>query len=215
MAVNVRAQRMWLNDISKPLILMWRELHAGRITLDCAPDHVSREQWRQMKYNRNDSDWLTAFIGHGQSFNARYFEAWVGHTSTLRTKVSIKRKLDLLAGKDIAWTFADYLVMNLDVEQSYVIYCDPPYEGAKRVHNSQGGRDFHFYEYYGWLVGQELVGRRILATGRERPFVGEWICLRDFGDTNPWYSRNGHKGEGPSEKLWIPLSQVGLLDQPK
>lgn len=205
-------QLMWLNDISKPLILMWRGLHQGTISLDDVPADIDRREWARRKYDRDDDDWMTALIGHGMSFNARYYEAWVGYTSTRRVKESIRLKLACINNSVIHWTHSDYLDMVLGPR--CVIYCDPPYEGAKKVHNSQSGRAFNWNTYYGWCAGHYLMGRKIIISGREKPTVGEWECVYDWGDTNPWYSRNGVKGSGPAEKLWVPTSQAWMFSDP-
>lgn len=209
-ASRVNWPRMWMNDISRPLILMLQGIFDGKITEVDWPEMVPREEWKRRKYDRDDNDWLTAAIGYGQSFNGRFYEAWVGYESTRRARQSIETRLANLHGTEIRWTHGSYLDMQFDDNNDYVIYCDPPYENAKKVHAS-GGRAFNHDAYYGWIAAQAMLGRRILVSGRDVPYAGTWELVHDWGDTNPWYSRNGVKGSGPSEKLWIPKSQVAML----
>ncbi|MCZ2113680.1 MAG: DNA adenine methylase [Anaerolineae bacterium] len=126
------------SDLCKPLITMWQAVVDGWDP----PQHLTEEEYKQLKSIQDPDSPLTAFAGFGCSWGGKWFAGYArGHVSPKMTANSILAKVGRNytsnAGPRIRGK-VDGLSGSVLVNESYnywqpincLIYCDPPYQGT-------------------------------------------------------------------------------------
>lgn len=192
-AYRVDHEDMFLCDVSQALITMWQAFQDPDLEL---PDVITEETHAKLRKIRDPEDWMTAYVGFGMSFGARYFTKYArsvrgetgdntAHSGRLKRSTNLKRKSNIM--KAIIECFSYENLPKLPPNS--VIYCDPPYEGTTKVHDSSG---FNHDEFWDWCRGKVKEGHRVLVT--EFNFPPDFVIVHNFGDT---VARLGVKGNNP------------------
>ena len=143
-AVHVEAGNKHLSDGHPELIALWQALQNGWTP----PETVSREEYNEIKDDKNAPPELRAFVGFGCSFGGKYFgcyaKGFCGERARNYAQESAHLALKKIAKlKNANFYHSDYKRVK---PENSVIYCDPPYintTGYKGVKFDHGG----FYDW--------------------------------------------------------------------
>lgn len=152
---HIKAYARIAADNQKYLIALYKNLHR----LCELPDFVTKEHYDSVRrcYNTGGDeyeDWYIGAIGFLASYNGRFFDG--GYAGIRRTKIGTerdyyaeaKRNLEAqvpnLAG--IEFYCLDYI--NINGINGCVVYCDPPYSGAKKYGSS---KNFDHDKFWAWV----------------------------------------------------------------
>ena len=188
-AYRVNHEDMFLCDISEALITMWQELQDPDLVL---PDVISEVTHAELSRIRDPQDWMTAYVGFGMSFGARYFTKYAqtkrgdtgdnpDHSRRLKNSTNKKRKTNIMRAVIECFSYD-----KMPIPPNSVIYCDPPYEGTTKVHDCDSFNHDHFWD---WCREKVKEGHRVLVTEFNHPI--DFVVVHNFGDT---VSRLGVKG---------------------
>lgn len=134
------------NDKHKYLISMWEALQKGWIP----PDKISREEYKNIKENKDKCPYLTGFVGFGCSFAGKWFGGYAynskGDNYCMRSKKSCMNKIIKL--KDVIFYNQDY--HNVNIPKGSFVYCDIPYKGTTPYCKNEVGI-FNHEEFYQWV----------------------------------------------------------------
>lgn len=113
-------------DMNKSVILMWKAIQKG---WNPPEKHISRKEFYELKYNNKYSA-LKGFIGHLWSYRGIYFSAY---SQTSKTKIEhTVKKLKKISNITKNVEFEDGSYTQFSNLRGYIIYCDPPYCGARQ-----------------------------------------------------------------------------------
>lgn len=198
-ARELHPRRMILNDINKPLMLLWEKcLEDGCDWLPVDAGQVERE-YPKYRTVQDDNDPLTAWYGIALSFGGKWFGgvARNGKIETWRDmhepeKRSTQKKVDSLRTVKTELHTGSY--KDLEIPNEAVVYLDPPYEGRTKAHHFDS---FNYDEF--WDYVRELSKRCIV-------FTLCFDCPPDFETVYAWGDtvvrhHMGHGSDGTCEKL--------------
>ena len=197
-AKELKPGLMILNDINKPLMLLWIKcLKEGCNWLPVDSETVERE-YQGYKIRQDDNDPLTAWYGIALSFGGKWFGG-VARNSRIRDaggyesqRNSTKSKVNSLSEMNIDLHIGSY--KDLIIPDNAVVYLDPPYEGRTKAHHFNS---FNYDEFWGYA--RELSKRCVV-------FTSCFNCPSDFETVYSWGDtvvrhHMGHGSDGTCEKL--------------
>lgn len=161
-------------DINKYVISMLSALANGWIPPKDI-DKPTYDKHRKMYYADNASEaYLTGYIGVNGSYNGRFYDGgYAGVVTTKSGKIRnypaeaqanvIKQSANI---RGIEFVCSSYL--ELKIPESSVIYCDPPYAGAKEYRES----NINYDKFWQWCRDKVAEGHQV--------FVSEYIAPDDF-----------------------------------
>lgn len=124
-------QRTIASDSHRDLILMWQAIANGWNP----PEHVSKEEYFALK--KAEPSPLRGLVGFGASFRGKWFGGYVD--PTWATKWTPNTSSYMSAARTSVLKLADLFkratILNVDyrehvVDETMLVYCDPPYEGT-------------------------------------------------------------------------------------
>ena len=115
--------RMILNDLHPYLIALLRGAQNGY----ALPDHISEDEYRFIRENKNLDPVLTGFAGFGCSFGGRWFGGYARNQSGRNYAAESKRSLlqDLKTLTNAEFLNLDYRAVPIPCYAT--VYADPPY----------------------------------------------------------------------------------------
>lgn len=181
-ARELRPKKMVLNDINKPLMLLWEKcLENGCDWLPVDP-LVIEENYPKYKATQNENDPLTAWYGVALSFGGKWFggvarskKRDVKHPYGVNcgySRASTQKKVDSLRMVETEMHIGSY--KGLEIPNGAVVYCDPPYEGRTKAHHFD---KFDYGEFWEWV--RELSKRCAV-------FTSCYDCPADFETVYEW-----------------------------
>lgn len=176
-AKELHPGKMVLNDINKPLMLLWEKcLKNGCDWLPIDPTIVE-ENYPKYKATQNENDPLTAWYGVALSFGGKWFggvarDKYPYAVNYGYCRVSTQKKVDSLRMVETEMRTGSY--KGLEIPNDAVVYCDPPYEGRIKAHHFD---DFNYDEFWGWV--RELSKRCTV-------FTSCFDCPADFETVYEW-----------------------------
>jgi DNA adenine methylase len=93
------------------------------------PAEVSEQLYHEIKARKDPADPLTAFVGFGCTFGAKWFGGYarqVGDPVSQGSAISLERKLTRC--RDVRFVCSDFA--DLEILPGDLVYCDPPYRGT-------------------------------------------------------------------------------------
>lgn len=155
-----------VSDSHEYLIAMWSALQNGWTP----PDHVTREQYYEIKANKDADKKLTGWVGFNCSYAGKWFDGYAGITETKNgirdyqeeAFRNVMQQVDSLRQVDIVHSSYEEMV----IPDGAVVYCDPPYSGARKYRDTFDSEKF-------WCWVREL-------SGRCHVFVSEYNAPDDF-----------------------------------
>lgn len=136
------------SDAHEDLIDMWKAVQGGWRP----PDKLSREEYKELKDSKESSP-LRTFAGYGCSFAGKWFGGYAadskGGNYAQFALNSIMRRVPFL--DRVVLSCASY--QDVMVNNSCVVYCDPPYEGTTKP----GARgSFDHVAFWSWVGAQTV-----------------------------------------------------------
>jgi DNA adenine methylase len=182
------------NDIHTDLIEMWKALVSGWIP----PLYVSEEDYKNAKSNKVKIDKaLRGYIGFN-SYGGKWFagyrrdkqgkrDYWQEHYNNIMKQVP---KLKGVKFENTSFT-------DLDIPESSIIYCDPPYEGTTK-YNSK----FDHILFWDWVRTKSKQGNKVYVSEYNAP--SDFVCVWQK-DAKSTFSANGVVGgtKKSTERLFI------------
>lgn len=188
--------RMILNDINKPLMLLWEKcLKDG---CDWLPQYPTLEEYNKYKQEQPEDDPLTAYYGFGFSFGGAYYTSYIkpGTSHNGDQVKSVKKKVDLIGQVNVDLHIGSY--KDLIIPDNAVVYLDPPYEGRTKAHHFD---KFDYDEFWEWV--RQLSKRCVVFTSCFDCPTG-FDTVYEWGDTVHRYTdgkRETGYTDGTCEKL--------------
>ena len=197
-ARELHPKEMVLNDINKPLMLLWEKcLEEGCDWLPVDAELIERE-YPKYRTTQDENDPLTAWYGIALSFGGKWFGGVARHTKGQREttyeaeRKSMYKKIDSLRKVETELHTGHY--KDLEIPNEAVVYLDPPYEGRTKAHHFNS---FNYDEFWQWV--RELSKRCIV-------FTSCFDCPSDFKTVHEWGDTvvrhlNGKGTDGTNERL--------------
>lgn len=171
-ARELHPKEMILNDINKPLMLLWEKCLAEGC--DWLPEYPTPEEYNGYKQEQPENDPLTAYYGFGFSFGGAYYSSYIkpGTSHNGNQIKSISKKINSLMQVKIKLCTGSY--KDLEIPNGAVVYLDPPYEGRTKAHHFD---KFDYTEFWEWV--RELSKGCIV-------FTSCFDCPTDFDTVYEW-----------------------------
>jgi len=174
-------QWCYASDVHEDLILMWQAVQAGWLP----PSEVSEEEWRRLKFAEPSA--LRGAVGFGCSFGGRWFEGFArcgGRGDDFAG--ALHRALMKSISRIQNVTFQQVSYIDAKPTRDLVIYCDPPYQSAKRF---SGTNAFNSAEFWQRAREWSEAGCKVFVSEYTAPegWVSVWsretqISLKTEGD---------------------------------
>lgn len=160
----VNAETKILNDKHEYLIAMYKALQNGYEL----PENLSKEEYYDIKANKDRDKALTGFVGFGCSFGGKWFGGYAknnsGNNYCLQAKRHTLKLWDNI--KNAKFICGDY--RDVKIPDNAVVYADPPYSQTTGYSNS---KDFNHEEFWQYI-------RQISKT--HKVFISEENAPEDF-----------------------------------
>lgn len=165
----VNADKKILNDKHEYLIAMYQALQNGYEL----PDNITREQYYDIKENKDKDKALAGFVGFGCSFGGKWFGGYaknrVGRNYCLEAKKHTLKLWDtnyceqskrsisktMLGIKNAEFVCKDY--RDVEIPENAIVYCDPPYMNTTQYSNSKNFNYNEFWDYMRKLSKDHIV----------------------------------------------------------
>jgi DNA adenine methylase len=159
-------------DINKSVIMMWNDAKSGWI-----PPSESTESHYNICRTTSEPSSEKGFVGHACSFGGQYFMGYKDKYLKSNTTEEKKKRLVVQSNRvcKIAEECSNVQFTNGDYDQfsnlkSFLIYCDPPYEGIKSRYSDEYGHKISFdhSKFWEWcrMMGKDNT---VLVSGFSAP----------------------------------------------
>lgn len=197
-AQELKPGTMILNDINKPLMLLWeRCIDEGCDWLPVDPKEIEAS-YPKYKVTQDENDPLTAWYGIALSFGGKWFGGVARNNKGCQETMyeperkSIYKKIDALRNATIELHCGGY--NSFYIPNRAVVYCDPPYEGRTKAHHFDS---FNYQKFWEWV--RELSKRCTV-------FTSCFDCPADFETVYEWGDTvvrhlNSRGTDGTNERL--------------
>lgn len=159
-------------DSNEYLIKFWNDLINGFIP----PIHLKKEDYYKIKCNKEENKTLTLWAGICCSYGGKWFRGWINDYKEdrrlkngrlpnyqIESRNSILKQLPNI--KNVDFRYSSYI--NLNIPDSSIIYCDPPYENTTAYKDN-----FNHLEFWEWCREKSLEGHTV--------FISEYNAPDDF-----------------------------------
>ena len=189
------------NDYNKYLIAFWKAIQNNWIP----PIHITKEEYYDIKENKDKFPALTLWVGIGCSYCGKWFGGYVNNypenrrlKSGVLPNYQIEARNGLLKQKDAIKEiiFTDKSYEEIDYPEKSIIYCDPPYESTTKYKD-----DFNHKKFWDWCRDMTKKGHKVFISEYNAP--KDFICLLEI-KTNTQISQGMKIGNiNKFEKLFI------------
>lgn len=149
-------------DIHSGLIVMYKAIQDGSFI---PPENVSEDEYRKLKDAKDWSNPLTAFAAFGCAYGGREFEGYArgakGRNYAKGSRNTVMRKKKFM--KNVNFQQRDYI--DICIEKSSVVYCDPPYLGVKGYSSGK----FDHGRFYQWCEHMVADGHTVFVSEHNKP----------------------------------------------
>lgn len=110
------------------------------------PEYISEEEYKHIKYNKDEDKVLAGFVGFSCSFGGRFFEGYARDKTQRNYALAGKRSLlkTMTNLQNAEFSCLDY--RDVIIPDGSVVYADPPYLGTTAIHNQKFDTET-FWEY--------------------------------------------------------------------
>lgn len=191
---------MILNDKHEYLIQMLKSVQQGYEL----PDHISEEEYKYIRNNKDENPALTGFVGFGCSFGGKWFGGYARNKTGTNYAAQSKRSLlkDMATLMDAEFICKDYVDVELP-STSCVIYADPPYDNT----TGYGNEKFDSIKF--WNYARKISQNYLMFISEQtapEDFIAIWE--KPFTRTLDVNKQNQFK---VTEKLFIHKSQLSNI----
>ena len=197
-ARELHPKKMILNDINKPLMLLWGKCLKNGCDWLPVDSTIVEENYPKYKATQDENDPLTAWYGVALSFGGKWFGGVARHSKGKMEKSyesgrkSMYKKIDSLRMVETEMHTGSY--KGLEIPNGAVVYCDPPYEGRTKAHHFD---DFNYDVFWKWV--RELSKHCTVFTSCfDCP--GDFETVYEWGDTVVRHL-NSRGSDGTNERL--------------
>ena len=135
------------------------------------PEHITEEQYKYIRENKDIDPVLTGFVGFGCSFGGKWFGGYARNKTdtnyALQSKKSLLKDMATLMNAEIIC--GDY--RDLAIPQGAVIYADPPYNNT----TGYGGGKFDTEEFWMYMRLLAETGHTVFISVLEAP--KDFVCV--------------------------------------
>ena len=177
----IRKTDMLASDYHPDLILMWQALQQGWIP----PNDIVEDEYNALKYAAPSA--LRSVAGFGCSYGGKWFGGYARGTNrnyALEAKCSLIDKICRMS-PNVIFRWCDYAD---HAPNDCIIYCDPPYEGTTKFHQSFSHKRF-------WNIMRKWSQNNIVL-------ISEYQAPDDFKMVADWYIKSDICSKERVEKLW-------------
>lgn len=197
-AKELKPNKMILNDVNKPLMLLWEKCYNEGC--DWLPTDMQEieQHYHEIKAAADDNNPLTAWYGIACSFGGKWFGG-VARSSHNGNGVGFEPQKRSTAEKVrcVSMCNPQFFIdsyESLTIPDGAVVYCDPPYEGRTKAHHFN---KFDYELFWKWV--RELSTRCVV-------FTSCFDCPSDFKTVYNWGDTvvrhlNSKGKDGTCEKL--------------
>ena len=182
--------RKLLNDRHEYLIAMLQGVQQGYNL----PEHITLEQYRYIRENKDADPVLAGFVGFGCSFGGKWFGGYARNKTGTNYAEQSKRSLlkDMATLQDAQFVCGDY--RRLCIPPNSVIYADPPYNNT----TGYTGDKFDTTEF--WIAMRLLadLGHAVVIENHAKAFSFDSLASNSMKSTNP---HSGCREVGVSKTL--------------
>jgi DNA adenine methylase len=159
------------NDIHYYLIEMWKKLIEGWI-----PEKISKDEYLKIKnYPNNYHPSLVGWAGFNCSYSGKWFGGFAGE---VRTKIGTTRDYQIEALNNVikqvekmkGVKFYNKSFSELELPQSSIVYCDPPYQGTTGYMNK-----FDHECFWRWVRDISKQGHSVFVSEYNAP--DDFLCI--------------------------------------
>lgn len=196
-------------DNNKYLIEMYKEIQEYGI--DRFNHDIPKNLYDKVRdyYNGKDvsfkyNDSYVGWVGFMASANGRFFDG--GYSGVSNTKVGTQRNYIDESIRGLAKEI--HLIQSVEFNTASfdeldfsdcIIYCDPPYKGAKTYNTS---KDFDYDKFYNWCKRMKQLGNTVFVSEYDLP--EDFECIWSKGLTSSLRANSEISGSKKStEKLFI------------
>lgn len=149
----INADTKILNDKHEYLIAMYKALQNGYEL----PESLTKEEYDNIKANKDKDKALTGFVGFGCSFGGKWFAGYAKNNDKSNYCLQAKKHtMKLWNGiKDAEFVCKDY--RDVEIPKNAIVYCDPPYMNTTQYSNSKNFDYNEFWEYMRQLSKDHIV----------------------------------------------------------
>ena len=192
------------NDIHTELIEMWKALVYDYWT---PPNNISKDTYNLVKDKKqNFEPHLVGWVGFLCSYSGKYFGGYAGdYPESRRLKNgklpnyqteainSTAKQIPKLKGVE----FTNLKYNEIEIPESSIIYCDPPYKNTTKYSN-----DFNHILFWDWVRTKSKQGNKVYVSEYNAP--SDFVCVWQK-ETNSQLSANGLIGgiKLSTERLFI------------
>lgn len=149
----INADKKILNDKHEYLIAMYKALQNGYEL----PENLTKEEYYNIKANKDNDKALAGFVGFGCSFGGKWFGGYAKNsTNTNYCKQSKTSVLKTMQGLNNA-TFICSDYKDVEIPANAIIYADPPYMNTTQYSNSKNFDCNEFWDYMRQLSKDHIV----------------------------------------------------------
>lgn len=130
------------NDKHEYLIEMLKAVQNGYEL----PEHISEEEYKQIRLHKDENKVLTGFVGFGCSFGGKFFGGYARNKEQTNYALQSKKSLlkDIIQLQNAEFTCLDY--HDVPIPKYSVVYADPPYANTTTYQGQKFNTD-EFWEY--------------------------------------------------------------------
>ena len=130
------------NDKHEYLIEMLKAVQNGYEL----PEHISEEEYKQIRLHKDENKVLTGFVGFGCSFGGKFFGGYARNKEQTNYALQSKKSLlkDIVQLQNAEFTCLDY--HDVPIPKYSVVYADPPYANTTTYQGQKFNTD-EFWEY--------------------------------------------------------------------
>ena len=130
------------NDKHEYLIEMLKAVQNGYEL----PEHISEEEYKQIRLHKDENKVLTGFVGFGCSFGGKFFGGYARNKEQTNYALQSKKSLlkDIIQLQNAEFTCLDY--HDVPIPKHSVVYADPPYANTTTYQGQKFNTD-EFWEY--------------------------------------------------------------------
>ena len=186
-------------ELNKYIAAMWIALESGWVP----PIYITKEQYAHIRDNKDHyPPSIVGYVGICCSYSGKWFGGYAGVVQTkggtrdymLEAHRNVMKQVANLRG--VVFKQASYDM--LEIPDSSIIYCDPPYANTTNYSSL-----FDSERFWGWCRAKSKEGHRVFVSEYNAP--GDFLCIWEK-PVSSCLSANGVSG-GPkvsTEKLFIP-----------
>ena len=168
---------------------------------------ITREQYKEVRENKNayESSYV-GWVGIACSYSGKWFGGFAGEVKTkggirdyqLEAHKNLKKQLPNLIGVEFIHSSYD----DLDIPDSSIIYCDPPYEDTTKYKDEFNDDEFNHDDFWQWCRDMSAKGHKVFISEYSAPDDFECVWHREVKSS---LSANGKSGRSKLsvEKLFV------------